>query len=117
VTDRRKPETILAGAVRGVLEAKGVPFERVQSGQLRVKRGRLHCASKGTPDYWSALGWIECKVPGGKLSPEQEAWHAEAKRWGVRVAVVTSGAETAEVLDRWLSAREYELSMGWRTGT
>jgi hypothetical protein len=106
-------ETDIARLSREAISKLGIPCERVNSGSHRVKRGYLHLATKGTPDCWSALGWLEFKLPGEKLSPEQQAWHRRAKTWGVRVEVSHSVEETVAIVKRWLEEREHARSMGW----
>jgi hypothetical protein len=104
------PETELALKCRKEIEKLGIPCTRVNSGGYR---GRMLGAIKGTPDTWTALGWIEFKMPGKKLSADQERWHADARRWGVRVAVVTSVEETITLVKAWIRAHEHERTMGW----
>lgn len=103
-------ETDIARSGRMIVSKLGIPCERVNSSGYR---GRIRGATPGTPDCWTALGWIEFKVPGGKLSLEQEAWHRRAKAWGVRVEVSHGDQETAEIVKRWLAEREHARSMGW----
>lgn len=104
------PETELARQCRKEIEKLGIPCTRVNSGGYR---SRAVGAVAGTPDTWTALGWIEFKMPGGKLSQAQEAWHAAAKRWGVRVAVCTSVEETIRTVRAWIRERQHEERMGW----
>lgn len=86
MADRRKEETKLQRAIVDALEALGFHVERIQSGVHRVKRGVLHCASKGTPDlYVFRLGFREVKVPGEKLDAAQLAWHSRARAQGENV--------------------------------
>lgn len=108
-----KPETELSAAIRDALKKMRVPVERIQAGQHRVKRGYLHCASEGTPDLCTPLGWLEVKMPGEEPSNEQEDWHAEWRRWGHRVAVVSSVDQAVSVVRRWQRDREFESKMGW----
>lgn len=84
--DRRKPETRLQASIVSALEQLGFHVERIQSGTHPVKRGFLHCASKGTPDlYVLRLGWREVKLPGEKLDAAQLKWHARARAQGESV--------------------------------
>ena len=104
-------ETAISKASRAEIRKLGVPCERVQSG----RRGRkFHCAGAGTPDTWTALGWIEFKQPGEELSPDQKRWHARAKAWGVRVAVSHSVSETIAIVLGWLKDRQHQQQ---RTGS
>ncbi len=64
----------------------------------------------GSPDLVGslegrALG-LELKAPGGHLSPEQERWHAAARRRGVAVFTVRSVEEARMAIER---ARRGEL--------
>ena len=104
------PETSLALKCRKEIAKLGIPCERVNSGGYR---GRSRGAAAGTPDTWTALGWIEFKMPGNKLSPAQAAWHAHAKRWGVRVAVATSVQETIAIVRSWIDEHMHAEKMGW----
>lgn len=107
------PETELTRGLREAIRSLGMPCERVHSGKVKVKRGWMQLASVGTPDLWSPLCWIECKMPGEKPTPEQLAWHATAERWGCRVEVVQSVEQGARRIRELLKAREFEQQMGW----
>jgi hypothetical protein len=103
-------ETAISKASRDEIRKLGVPCERVQSG----RRGkRFHCAGAGTPDTWTALGWIEFKQPWEELNDDQKRWHARAKAWGVRVAVSHSVSETIAIIRGWLREKQFEERMGW----
>lgn len=94
-------ETTLSAQIRQALESAGYWVERMQSGKAKVRRGYMQLCSPGTPDLLvvSPYGWLEVKVPGKKRNPDQIAWHARAKKLGIRVAVVTSAGDAlAEVL-------------------
>lgn len=100
----KRSETDLSRAVRECLAAHRILHERVQSGQLMVRDARrggtywVHCASPGTPDLWTELGWIECKVRNGKVSDVQRLWHERAARHGVRVHIVRSVADVVALI-------------------
>lgn len=105
-----KPETVLARSVRLTLESAGCWVERLQSGQHWVKRGRLHCCSAGTPDFMvlsPVVAFLEIKMPDGKLSKDQVAWHRRAKTAGLEVYVVSSVTEAAALAVGWLK-RKYD---------
>jgi hypothetical protein len=57
----------------------------------------------GMPDLWTELGWMEVKLPGRKLDPDQVAWHQKANKRGVRVGVVHSVVEAVDLALTWLS--------------
>lgn len=58
----------------------------------------------GMPDLWTPHGWLEVKLPGEALSPNQIAWHAKAKRHGVRVWTVDTVREAVTVVLGWRAA-------------
>jgi hypothetical protein len=101
---RKAPETDLSHAIQMCLAAHGVMHERIQTGSHQVrnpKSGKLYwirCASDGTPDLWSELGFLEVKRPREYLNPEQRAWHAKAKQRGVAVHVVHSVTEVQALI-------------------
>lgn len=105
-------ETKIAKKSREAVRMLGIPCERVNSGGYR---SRMVGAGAGTPDCWTALGWIEFKAPGKKLSPAQVAWHDEARRWGVRVAVSDSVEATIAIVREWLAEHRHRKAMGWDT--
>lgn len=97
----------------------GIPCERIQTGTIPLRGGRfLHCADPGTADIWTALGWLEGKVPGGytkkKTADAQRAWRERARAWGVRVEQTESIEQTIAIVKRWLAEYEHEKAMGWR---
>jgi len=96
-------ETALSKSIQDALKALGFWVLRIPAGQYKGAGGsRVHVAEKGCPDLLVVgVGWLEVKTPKGALSPEQVAWHAKAEARGVRVAVVTSAREAAEVVLRW----------------
>jgi hypothetical protein len=97
-----KPETKLSRAIREQLTKCGFMVERIQSGKVKVRRGWMYLASKGTPDlHLVGLGWLEVKRPGEEPDDEQLRWHAQARGRGARVAVVHSVAEAVELARVW----------------
>lgn len=96
------------------IRALGIPCERIQSGWAKgLKGGRMKLADTGTPDIWTALCWIEAKRPGEKPTPEQLAWHAAAKRWGIPVEISESREQTIAIIKRRLQTHRFEERMGW----
>ena len=99
---KRQGEGALQHSIRLALEALGHIVIRVQSGKVQLGTGAqsrwVHLAMKGTPDLL-VLGrdgkatWLEVKLPTGKVSPAQMAWHSWARTYGHRVAVVRSVSE------------------------
>lgn len=100
-----KPETVLSRAIQDALLAIGCIVVRVQSGCVRVKRGVMHLAPKGTPDMYvahrGAHGWLEVKCEKGKRTPEQIAWAQKAAQQGVPVVEVRSVAEALDAVRGW----------------
>jgi hypothetical protein len=96
----RTNETALSRSIRMALERLGYWVERIQSGQVPAlysgKVRYIHCASPGTPDLLvidAVPTWLEVKLPGAKLRPQQADWHRRAANKGVRVATVRSVAD------------------------
>lgn len=94
-----KPETVKqAGLVEALRKAGRFVF-RIHSGQVKVRRGFMQLAPKGTPDlYVLGFGWMETKTDEGELSPEQLEMHARIRAAGERVAVVRSAKEALEAV-------------------
>jgi hypothetical protein len=96
-------ETALSKAIREALEAKGFWCTRLQSGSLPVGTGRdrrfIKLGEPGTPDLLvmhPVFGFLEVKLPGGKLTPAQRLWHEKAARLGVPIRIVRSIHEAIE---------------------
>jgi hypothetical protein len=99
LTDRRKPETTRQAQIVYALEGIGRHVIRIQSGVVRVRRGMMHLAPKGTPDlYVVGWGWLETKLEKSKPTEEQLRMHALLIAAGERVAVVRSVAEALEAV-------------------
>lgn len=101
------------------IRALGIPCERVHSGRVRVKRGYMQLADAGCPDIWTALGWLEAKLPGDKNTRKrtgipQQQWRDRARAWGVRVEQTEGLEQTIAIVKRWLAEYEHERAMGWR---
>jgi hypothetical protein len=94
-------ETALQGGIIRGLTAVGVWCFRVPAGSIRHGSRYIQMCPKGTPDVWTELGWLEVKVPGGKRSIDQVAWHERAERASIRVATVSSVAEAVAVVLAW----------------
>lgn len=98
------PETILSAKIRRALKLAG--YWVIRTG-VSAKRGPSGTQSgePGMPDLlvighdW--VGFGECKVPGGKLSDVQIAWHARAQDRGQNVAVWTCAAEAIRSCEQW----------------
>lgn len=99
-------ETPISKAAQDALTAAGFHVVRVQSGKVRVRGGWMQLAEEGCPDLsvhvtGPVRAWLEAKVPGGKLSAEQKAWHAKALKRGELVAVFRSAREAVEIAMAW----------------
>lgn len=91
---RTKPETERQALIVDALRKAGHFVLRIHSGQVRVKRGFMHLAPKGTPDlYVLGWGWLETKVDRTKPTAEQLEMHARIRRAGELVRVVRTPAE------------------------
>lgn len=119
-------ETSLSAAVRNALTLHGVWCIRVQAGIVPAIYGTtrrfIHCAEPGTPDLLvlfpesgrncrrMSVGFIEVKTKTGRLSKEQEAWHAKASAHDVHVAVVRSVSEALARIAAWQEQHVAELA-------
>lgn len=95
-------ETDLQRSIKMALEQAGFWVVRTQ---VRGRNGPRSVATgePGMPDLLLVgVGYVEVKLPGGKLSQEQEAWHAKAKARGVKVTVAHSVAEAVTTANGWL---------------
>ena len=85
-------------AITKALEARGAKVYRMNAS--RGGRQQRAFNPPGTPDLFVVERkrhyWIEVKTPGGKVSPIQEAQHADLKRCGMEVFVVRSADSVAE---------------------
>lgn len=99
-------ETDISAQIQDALDALAIPNERVQCGQAVGRHGgHMQLARRGTPDIWTAYGWLETKVPNGKLSAEQWRWHARATANGVNVACVTGSIQAVRIVLAWRAER------------
>jgi hypothetical protein len=96
-------ETELQRSVMKALRSLGIWCIRVHAGHMQgIRGGYMQGAEAGTPDLClPALGFLEVKLPGGKVNEDQAKWHARAEREGVRVAVVRSTADAVRVVRSW----------------
>jgi hypothetical protein len=91
---------------------KTVQWEIVQALRLlgfdvsSFSQPRASMQTEGIPDLyarheaWGLRIWIECKRPGGKLSFEQQAWHAAERAAGGIVLVATGATDAVEQIAR-----------------
>lgn len=103
--------------VKGFLETKGWLYLRLQSGLLRTMDKRfLRVGKPGTPDavavnalyregYTQTLFLEFKRAKGGKLSADQVAWHAEARRNRLTVLVISDFKEFKVQYDDLYKAR------------
>lgn len=101
-------ETALQRAIINALEASGYWVQRLNAGTTAVGTGKsrrvIHGCEPGTPDLLvkaPVYGFLEVKTKTGRLQPSQRAWHAEAARRGVHVAVVRGISEALETVREW----------------
>lgn len=93
---------IQRSAIR-LLRAVGFRVRRVNAGRT----GAARAAEAGAPDLeilnlgGGRVGFIELKVPGGKLSASQVLWHAAAKNDEMLVAVAHSPQEALRIAEGW----------------
>jgi hypothetical protein len=105
MTDRRKEETKLQRAILNALA--GIGAWAIRIGRMKSRPGfpAPESGEDGIPDLMvllpSGTAFLEVKMPGKTLDPDQVTWHAKAKRFGVRAAVAHSVREACEVVQRW----------------
>lgn len=93
-------ETDLQRSIKQALELMGVWVMRIG---VNVKRGRAGTisAEPGCPDLWTEYGWLEVKLPGEPLLPDQVDWHKKARRKGLNVETVRSVAQAVDAVQSW----------------
>jgi hypothetical protein len=117
----RQSESSLSGQIREAMNIQaGVRVRRNNVGALRDRTGRavVYGQGVGSPDLMGAMTCLvkigpfqsECKIArcfhlevkllGEKPSPDQLAWHEEARSRGEFVAVVHSVGEALGALER-----------------
>lgn len=107
-----KPETELQTAIVKALRQMGVWVMVMNVTKRRGKRG-VNCGEPGMPDLCivslhagvNNSGWLEVKLPGGKLDPEQVAWHQRAQERGIHVGVARSVSEAVAIVQSWTGPR------------
>lgn len=90
--------------IRNALAFRGIWTERINSGTVRLSGGgTVKLADPGTPDLLvlRPYGFLEVKEPGKKLRKTQVAWHAKARKHGIRVEVVYTWEDAVAVVARW----------------
>ncbi len=105
-------ETDLQRSIKEALEGMGVWVMRMG---VNVKRGRAGTISgePGCPDLWTEYGWLEVKLPGENLRPEQVDWHKKAKRKGLNVETVYSVGQAVEAIQDWRQAVLSHVPRRW----
>lgn len=83
----------------------GLLAVRVHSGIIQLPGRVVRLAPKGTPDHvvlcpHGQCVWVEAKVPGRELSPEQREWARKVTRLGHVVERVDSLDSMLEALKR-----------------
>ena len=91
-------ETELQAAIKTALEGMGVWVIRTA---VSRKRGRGFTGEVGMPDLWTEYGWIEVKLPGNNLDPDQVTWHRKAERHHINVGVAMSVAQAVDHVQHW----------------
>jgi hypothetical protein len=108
----RLSETDLQRAIKEALEGMGVWVMRMG---VNVKRSRFGTISgePGCPDLWTEYGWLEVKLPGEVLSPDQVDWHKKAKRHGLNVETVYSVGQAVDEIQHWRRAVLSHIPRRW----
>jgi hypothetical protein len=100
LNEGRSPElALLFATFNGVRISIGAAVKAKAAGNKR-----------GVPDIFlpvARLGkhglWIEMKVSGGRLSPEQKAWHANLRSQGYHVEVCWTWLEAVNAIETYLT--------------
>lgn len=95
-------ETDLQRAILKALAQIGVWATRQARSKKRGYKS-INTGEDGQPDIWTELGWMEVKLPGNDLDPDQVAWHEKAKNRGVRVCTVWSVTDALRQAQAWRS--------------
>jgi hypothetical protein len=96
----QKQETAVVREILEYLARRGIMAWRCQSGIVRVKRGWMHLAPKGTADIVGVLPGgrflaVEVKTDDGDLEPSQVEWWARIIAAGA-LYVLARGIEDVE---------------------
>lgn len=99
-------ESTILRQIRTALNETGrVRLWRNNVGIFYTRAGTpIRIGQAGSPDLWGpirgsgALFAIEIKRPGGRVSPEQTAFWAWARKWGVRGGFARSVDEALQLL-------------------
>ncbi len=97
-------EVELQAAIMDALAKMGVWAIRTAVKRKRSKVG-IRTGEPGMPDLWTEYGWLEVKLPGNGLDPDQVTWHQKANSRGVGAAMTTSVSESIAIIRRWRNER------------
>lgn len=97
-----RSESELQSEIITTLERIGIWVVRAGRNRRRGKRGVSNSGEDGYPDLdLPELGYIEVKLPGRKLDPEQVKWHAKAKSKGINVGTAWSVEDAVKLAKAW----------------
>ncbi len=104
-------ETDISRGIIEALRATGWRVIRVNSGKVKVSGGYMQLAPAGTPDLLvfgkvssdgrAIWGWLESKMPIGKLSEKQIEFQQFARAKNINVATVRSRQEALDAVKGW----------------
>ncbi len=104
--DHRITEAEVVAEVKSVLQILDLKIQRINTGCFKSGNRYIRTANKGTLDFegydnHGRFVGLECKRPkGGRISPEQTARIDDINRKGGVAAVVHSGEEAWEFLQK-----------------
>lgn len=110
-----RTESALQRAIVNALEARS--HWVIRTGVTKKRSGRgTQSGEPGIPDLFvaSVNGWLEIKLPGRTLSPDQQRWHAHAKAVGIRVWTVDTVEEALDMAERWRAESRIDRRVLWR---
>jgi hypothetical protein len=110
-----RTESALQKAIVSALESRS--HWVIRTGVTKKRSGRgTQSGEPGIPDLFlaSVNAWLEIKLPGRTLSPDQQRWHAHAKSVGIRVWTVDSVEEALDMAECWRIESRIDRRVLWR---
>lgn len=102
--------SIVTPAVELLNKVPGVWAMRVNSGGRKVGKYFIHFAPEGTADIFCVADgqafFFEAKLPGERLSEEQQKFSERARRAGAAYFVVTDRVQPLREIEQWREMRD-----------
>ena len=97
-------ETDLQRVIEETLNLMGVWVIRTAVNRNRNGIG-VRTGEPGMPDLWTEYGWLEVKLPGKELDPDQVTWHNRARKRHINVETVRSVNDAVTAVLTWRRKR------------